>query len=77
MTVDLATCVAFANENPICFLATSEDDQPHARALGLHFQTGTVKDLSGPFLKALKPGSEAYGLVLFRIAHGIAGSVMG
>ena len=46
-------CTDFANENPICFLATSEEDQPRVRALGFwfadesgfYFQTGAMKDL--------------------------------
>jgi pyridoxamine 5'-phosphate oxidase len=122
---DLSTCIAFANENPICFLATTEGDQPHVRALGFwfadptgfYFQTGAVKELykqivknpkievcyfkagpmagtmlrvagsaellderklkervllDRPFLKDMGLTSESYGLILFRIAHGIA-----
>ena len=45
-------CIKFANENPICFLATVEDDQPRVRALGFwfadktgfYFQTSTTKN---------------------------------
>lgn len=45
--------INFANENPICFLATAEGDQPRVRALGFwyadetgfYFQTGAAKDL--------------------------------
>lgn len=44
-------CIKFANENPLCFLATAEGDQPRVRALGFwfadesgfYFQTGTMK----------------------------------
>ncbi len=46
-------CVAFANKNPIAWIATAEGDQPRVRALGMwfadesgfYFQTGAVKDL--------------------------------
>lgn len=44
--------IKFTNENPICYLATVEDDQPRVRALGFwfadesgfYFQTGAVKE---------------------------------
>lgn len=44
--------IQFANENPICFLATVEGVQPRVRALGFwfadqtgfYFQTATMKD---------------------------------
>jgi uncharacterized pyridoxamine 5'-phosphate oxidase family protein len=43
--------ISFTNANPICFLATSENNQPHVRALGFwfadesgfYFQSGSVK----------------------------------
>ena len=31
--MDLKYCIAFALKNPLCFLATTEDDQPHVRAM--------------------------------------------
>jgi len=45
-------CIKFTNENPICYLATAENDQPRVRALGFwfadetgfYFQTGVTKD---------------------------------
>lgn len=45
-------CIRFTNENPICYLATAENDQPRVRALGFwfadesgfYFQTGSVKE---------------------------------
>ena len=45
-------CIDFANENPICFLATAEENQPRVRALGFwfadktgfYFQTSTTKN---------------------------------
>lgn len=47
-------CIQFANENPICFLATVDNAIPHVRAMGLwfadvsgfYFQTTSCKDLS-------------------------------
>jgi len=46
-------CIQFANETPICYLATTEGDQPRVRALGFwfadesgfYFQTGEIKSL--------------------------------
>jgi pyridoxamine 5'-phosphate oxidase len=46
-------CMDFANQNPICYLATVEADQPHVRGMmmwfadekGFHFSTGTIKPL--------------------------------
>jgi pyridoxamine 5'-phosphate oxidase len=45
-------CIKFTNENPICYLATSENNQPHVRALGFwfadengfYFQTASIKE---------------------------------
>jgi pyridoxamine 5'-phosphate oxidase len=45
-------CIKFSNENPICYLATAEGDQPRVRALGFwfadetgfYFQTSSIKD---------------------------------
>jgi len=50
--MNLHDCINFSNENPICYLATVENDQPHVRALGFwfadesgfYFQTGAVKE---------------------------------
>lgn len=49
--MDIKDCIKFTNENPICYLATAEGDQPSVRALlfwfadetGFYFQTGDVK----------------------------------
>ncbi|KAA6343219.1 hypothetical protein EZS27_009089 [termite gut metagenome] len=46
-------CIKFANENPECYLATTEGDQPRVRALGFwfadetgfYFQTASVKEI--------------------------------
>ena len=51
--MDIKECIQFANENPLCFLATIEGNQPRVRALGFWFadetgfylQTGEVKEV--------------------------------
>ena len=48
------TCIALANDTPTCYLATTEGDQPHVRALGFwfadetgfYFQTGSIKSMT-------------------------------
>jgi pyridoxamine 5'-phosphate oxidase len=48
---DLKSCINFANETKLCFLATAENDQPRVRVLGFwfadetgfYFQTGDIK----------------------------------
>lgn len=50
--MNIQDCIKFTNENPICYLATVEEDQPRVRALGFwfadetgfYFQTGAMKD---------------------------------
>lgn len=50
--MNLQDCINFTNENPFCYLATVENDQPRVRALGFwfsdetgfYFQTSTVKE---------------------------------
>lgn len=50
--MDIKDCIKFTNENPVCFLATAEGDQPRVRALGFwfadetgfYFQTATIKE---------------------------------
>jgi uncharacterized pyridoxamine 5'-phosphate oxidase family protein len=32
--MELKDCIKFANETPVCYLATAEGDQPSVRALG-------------------------------------------
>ena len=49
--MDFKDCIKFANENPICYLATVDGDQPRVRAFGMwfaddkgfHFHTGAPK----------------------------------
>jgi len=46
-------CIKFTNENPLCYLATAEGDQPRVRALGFwfadetgfYFQTASIKEI--------------------------------
>jgi len=35
--MDLDDCIKFATENPICFVATADGDQPRVRTLALWF----------------------------------------
>jgi pyridoxamine 5'-phosphate oxidase len=50
--MNINDCIQFTNANPVCYLATVEDDQPHVRGLGFwfadetgfYFQTGAVKE---------------------------------
>jgi pyridoxamine 5'-phosphate oxidase len=71
-------CIHFANENKLCFLATSESNQPRVRALGFwfadetgfYFQTGDMKSLYHQ-LKA-NPKTE----VCFYKHEGLIGSMM-
>ena len=52
-------CIEFANENPVCYLASVEGDQPRVRALGFwfadetgfYFQIGAIKELYGQLQK--------------------------
>ena len=75
---DLSTCISFANENPLSYLATVEGDQPHVRALGFwfadetgfYFQTGAVKELYKQIVK--NPKVE----VCFHKPGGMAGTML-
>ena len=123
--MNIQDCIKFTNENPVCYLATSENNQPHVRALGFWFadesgfylQTGSIKEFykqlqknpktevcfykhegmigtmlriegkveflnnkqlkekaikDRPFLKEFGLSADSPGLIIFRIAHGIA-----
>ncbi len=49
--MNVQECIQFANENPLCYVATVDGDQPHVRALlmwfadesGFYFGTMTTK----------------------------------
>lgn len=74
----LQDCIKFANENPTCFLATVEGDQPHVRALGFwyadetgfYFQTATIKEFPHQLQK--NPKTE----VCFYYHEGMIGTMM-
>jgi pyridoxamine 5'-phosphate oxidase len=63
--MNIDKCIRFANDNKLCYLATTEGDQPRVRALGFwfadetgfYFQTGSVKDMYKQLLK--NPKAEA------------------
>lgn len=71
-------CIKFANENPICYLATVEDDQPRVRALGFwfadetgfYFQSSTVKEFPAQLIK--NPKTE----VCFYKHEGMTGTML-
>jgi uncharacterized pyridoxamine 5'-phosphate oxidase family protein len=52
-------CINFANENPVAWLATSDNNQAHVRAMamwyanetGFCFQSGTMKELVDQIIK--------------------------
>ncbi|NYB27455.1 MAG: pyridoxamine 5'-phosphate oxidase family protein [Methanobacteriaceae archaeon] len=77
--MDIKDCIKFANETPVCYLATAEGDQPRVRALGFwfadetgfYFQIGAVKDMYGQLQKNNKveacfwqPDEESTGTML-------------
>jgi pyridoxamine 5'-phosphate oxidase len=74
--------IAFANENPICYLATVEGDQPRVRAMGFwfadetgfYFQSGAVKELYGQLQKNPKAEICFYkpeGMIMLRVAGAV------
>lgn len=70
--------IRFANENPICYLATIDRDQPRVRALGFwfadetgfYFQTGAIK----PFYLQLRKNPKTE--VCFYHHDGMDGKMM-
>jgi pyridoxamine 5'-phosphate oxidase len=52
--MNIKDCIKFSNENPICSLATAENDQPRVRIMGFwfadetgfYFQTSTIKAIT-------------------------------
>jgi pyridoxamine 5'-phosphate oxidase len=58
-TVNFEEALAFANRNQACWVATSQDDQPHVRGMlmwfadasGFYFHTGAVKPLAEQIAK--------------------------
>lgn len=57
--MDLDTCIRFANENPVAWIATDDGGQPRVRPLGMwfadetgfYFQTWTIKDIYPQIVK--------------------------
>jgi uncharacterized pyridoxamine 5'-phosphate oxidase family protein len=53
--MDIKDCIKFANENPICYVATADGDQPRVRTFGMwyadesgfYFSTMSQKDVMG------------------------------
>ncbi len=51
--MDIKDCIKFASENPVCYIATQDDDWPRVRAFlmwfadesGFYFHTGFPKDV--------------------------------
>ncbi|PKP05183.1 MAG: pyridoxamine 5'-phosphate oxidase [Bacteroidetes bacterium HGW-Bacteroidetes-6] len=76
--MNIQDCIKFANENPICFLATLENNQPKVRAMGFwfadetgfYFQTSTVKEIPGQLEK--NPNAE----VCFYKHEGMIGTML-
>ncbi len=74
----LQDCIQFANEHPMCYLASNEENQPRVRMLnfwfadesGFYFQTGDVKEFPHQLKK--NPKTE----VLFYKSHGMAGMTL-
>jgi len=63
--MNIQDCIKFSNENPICYLATMDGNEPRVRALGFwfadetgfYFQTATNKEIpsqlkKNPFVEA-------------------------
>lgn len=76
--MDINDCIKFANENPICTLATTEGDQPRARVLGFwfadktgfYFQTSNKKEF--PFQLKQNPLAE----ICFYKHEGMIGTML-
>jgi len=76
--MEIKDCIKFANENPICSLATVENEQPRVRILGFwfadetgfYFQTSTIKEIPGQLQK--NPKSE----VCFYKQEGMLGTML-
>ena len=57
--IEMSQALAFANQNPACWLATSTDGQPHVRGMlmwfadetGFYFHTGTMKSLADQLMQ--------------------------
>jgi pyridoxamine 5'-phosphate oxidase len=76
--MEFPDCIEFANNNPVCALATAEGDQPRVRMLGFwfadetgfYFQTSTLKE----FPNQLKANPKAE--ICFYDHAGMIGTMM-
>jgi len=76
--MDIQDCIKFTNGNPICSLATVENDQPRVRVLGFwfadetgfYFQTSTIKEI--PNQLKMNPKTE----VCFYKHEGMIGTML-
>jgi len=76
--MSLQDCIKFVNENPICYVATVENDQPRVRALGFwfadetgfYFQTSSLKKF--PHQLGINPKTE----VCFYHHEGMIGTML-
>ena len=76
--MNIQDCIKFTNENPICSLATVENDQPRVRMIGLwfadetgfYFQTSTIKEI--PNQLKMNPKTE----VCFYKHEGMIGTML-
>jgi len=74
----ITDCIKFSNENPVCYLATVEGDQPRVRAIGFwfanktgfYFQTSSFKEF--PLQLAKNPRTE----VCFYKNEGMIGTML-
>jgi len=74
----ITDCIKFSNENPVCYLATAEGDQPRVRAIGFwfanktgfYFQTSSFKEF--PLQLAKNPKTE----VCFYKHEGMMGTML-
>jgi len=76
--MNIQDCIKFTNENPICSLATVENDQPRVRVIGFwfadktgfYFQTSTIKEI--PNQLKMNPKTE----VCFYKHEGMIGTML-
>ncbi|MBP1677759.1 MAG: pyridoxamine 5'-phosphate oxidase-related FMN-binding protein [Bacteroidetes bacterium] len=76
--MNIDDCIRFANENPVCHVATAVDNQPYVRILGMwfadktgfYFQSGSIKELPGQL--AVNPKTE----LCFYHHEGITGTML-
>jgi pyridoxamine 5'-phosphate oxidase len=76
--MNIQDCIKFTNENPICSLATVDNDQPRVRMIGFwfadetgfYFQTSTIKEI--PNQLKMNPKTE----VCFYKHEGMIGTML-